>query len=175
MLISKRLILRPIEKEDLEEIRNWKNDPEIKRSLGGFSFGFSKKDIVDWYKGNKKNDYRWSITIKKTKRLIGFTGIYNIDNVNRNAEFGILIGDKKSYGKNYASEVTNTVLEYCFNELNLNKVYLEVLADNIPAIKVYKKNNFRIEGKLRKHIYRDGKYIDYYIMGILIHEYKKIF
>jgi RimJ/RimL family protein N-acetyltransferase len=167
MLASDKLIIRPIEEADLKKIKLWKNDPEIKESLGGFSFGFSDKDILKWYKNAKKEGYRWALVVKSNNKLIGFVGIYNVNYVNRNAEFGILIGDKTAHGKGYATEAMRIIVDYCFNELNLNRIYLYVLANNVPAIKAYEKNGFCLEGKLRQHIYRAGKYIDNYVMGII--------
>jgi len=173
MLVSERLILRPIEEKDLRAIKGWKNDPEIKKSLGGFSYGFSEKDIISWYKNRPKNDYRWAIVVISTKKTIGFVGLYNIDQISHHAELGILIGDKNAHGKNFASETTNTILKFAFSEMNLHRIYLYVLGNNIAAIRVYEKNGFTCEGTLRQHIYRDGQYNNYIVMGILRDEYEK--
>ena len=56
---------------------------------------------------------------------------------------------------------------YAFNNLNLNKLYLNVGADNQEAIYLYKKLNFVREGIFREHYYIEGKYLDIITMAIL--------
>ena len=51
--------------------------------------------------------------------------------------------------------------------LNLRRVDLRVYADNEPAIKLYEKFGFELEGTLRDHTFRGGQYIDAYAMARL--------
>ena len=69
-------------------------------------------------------------------------------------------------------EAIGLMLEYAFMQLNLNRVFLQVHADNARAIHVYEKCGFRREGCLRAHFYRDGLYIDAVQMGILRGEWE---
>jgi putative acetyltransferase len=40
-----------------------------------------------------------------------------------------------------------------------------VYTDNEPAVRLYKKFGFEIEGTLKKYAYRDGEYVDVYAMA----------
>jgi putative acetyltransferase len=53
------------------------------------------------------------------------------------------------------------------NWLNLRRIELEVFVDNTPAIKLYEKRGFEIEGTLHDYAFRDGEYVDSYIMARL--------
>ena len=53
------------------------------------------------------------------------------------------------------------------NWLNLQRLELTVFTDNEPAVRLYKKSGFEIEGTLRRHIFRAGKYVDVYSMARL--------
>lgn len=64
------------------------------------------------------------------------------------------------------------LLNKAFNEYGLHRVYLTVFADNESAIHLYEKCGFIKEGQLRKHIYKDGKYVDWCLYGILAEEFK---
>jgi putative acetyltransferase len=53
------------------------------------------------------------------------------------------------------------------NWINLTRLELEVYTDNEPAIRLYKKFGFTIEGTLLGFAYRDGQYVDTYMMARL--------
>ncbi|MEK6858024.1 MAG: GNAT family protein, partial [Nanoarchaeota archaeon] len=70
-------------------------------------------------------------------------------------------------------EVTKLLVQYAFDKLNLNKVYLGVNVENIGAVKSYEKTGFVHEGRLREEVYRNGRYYDVHKMSILRSEWLK--
>ena len=71
-------------------------------------------------------------------------------------------------GKGIGSALMKAVIEMADNWLNLKRLELEVYTDNTAAIKLYEKFGFEIEGTLRKHAFRAGKYVDSYAMARII-------
>ncbi len=104
---------------------------------------------------------------------IGQTALVRIDWTGRAAIFYIGIADKVNWNKGYGKETTALILEYVFNTLNLNRIQLHVAVENEAAVKVYQKTGFTIEGTLREAMYHDGRYCDFYVMGILRSEWEK--
>ncbi len=104
--------------------------------------------------------------------LIGSAGLHQIHFKDRHAEFGILIGEKSAWRKGYGTEVTALMTGYGFETLNLNRVWLRVHEDNQHGIKAYEKVGFKREGVLRQHKYREGRYVDVMVMGILKEEWE---
>ena len=51
--------------------------------------------------------------------------------------------------------------------LNLTRLELTVFTDNAPAIRLYKRTGFKVEGTLKKYAYRDGQYVDAFAMARL--------
>ena len=51
------------------------------------------------------------------------------------------------------------------NWLRVERIELTVFADNAPAIAVYKKYGFEIEGTGRRYALRNGEYVDAYYMA----------
>jgi putative acetyltransferase len=51
--------------------------------------------------------------------------------------------------------------------LNLERLELEVYTDNEPAVRLYQKFGFAIEGTLARYAFRDGRYADAYLMARL--------
>ncbi|AKI96661.1 GNAT family N-acetyltransferase [Kosmotoga pacifica] len=166
-----KVVLRPLEVEDAQTIVSLINDAEFRQYLT-LAFPINKFMEEDWIKKHSSSSNEVNLAITADGELIGTTG-YDIDWVNRWAEFGIGIFNKKFWGKGYGTEATKLMLKYAFHRLNLNRVYLRVLEYNERAIRVYEKCGFVLEGRQRQAAFWDGKYHDILMMSILAEEYFK--
>jgi putative acetyltransferase len=70
-------------------------------------------------------------------------------------------------GKGVGSALLAACIDLADNWLNITRLYLEVYTDNEPAIRLYEKFGFEREGTLRKDAFRNGQYVDSYIMARL--------
>ena len=165
--LDNKLLLRRPDFSDKQELLLLKNNKEASKLLGGHTPDYSLKDIISWIKfhRNAKNETLFVIKDLTKNRLIGHVGLYNIDHISKKAEFGILIADNDSHGKGYGNLCLNHMMDIAFNKLELNKVTLSLLYENVSAYKLYKKNNFEIEGVLKNDIYKNGKYYDVLLMA----------
>lgn len=75
-------------------------------------------------------------------------------------------------GKGVGSALLQAVIDVADKWLNLLRLELEVYTDNEPAVRLYKKFGFVVEGTSVQFAYRDGKYVDVYIMARLKPESK---
>jgi UDP-4-amino-4,6-dideoxy-N-acetyl-beta-L-altrosamine N-acetyltransferase len=174
MLQSARLRLRVLEEKDGNKILVWRNQKEIIDQL--FScVGITARQHYDWYEKYVNDDRRleFIIEIKENSRPIGTAGLNNIDYKNQKAELGIMIGEQDEQGKGYGKEAISILVQYAFNELNLQRIYLKTFYDNERAIELYRKLGFRQEGILRKEIFKNGKFKDVVVMAILREEWKE--
>ncbi|QAS53451.1 GNAT family N-acetyltransferase [Halobacillus litoralis] len=165
MLVNNSIRIRPIMLEDITILNKWKNDHSVFRNLGG---GFKPVSIdqqrnwMDNMIDMNGNNKRFIIEIKNGVP-IGMVGLYNINHINRNCEFGIYIGEKEHNGKGYGTSATELMLDFAFNNLNLNKIKLLVNEGN-PAINLYKRLKFNQVGKMSQERFIDGEYVDVIIM-----------
>ena len=104
-------------------------------------------------------------------RLIGFTTFSSLDGDNGSVMFHITIGERDAWGRGLGTEATELMLEHAFERLGLHRVGLSVFSYNVRAIRAYEKAGFRIEGRQRQAILRDGRYWDEIQMGILVDEW----
>ena len=88
------------------------------------------------------------------------------------ARLAIGIFDRRFWSRGYGSEAIRLVLGYAFEQLELHRVDLRVLAYNARAIRAYEKCGFVREGVERESAWVDGGWCDDVIMGILEHEYR---
>ena len=85
-----RVFCRKLESKDVEDIYNYRNDPDVYRTLGGFYRGMSKEDVQQWvaHQRTNKTDMVWALATKDEDRCIGHIGLYNIDYRVGKAEIG---------------------------------------------------------------------------------------
>lgn len=141
---TERLILKPLSLFHLSQhYVDWMNDDEVNKYLesgGNYSLELLKDYLTDV---EKNKILFWGIHIKNSNKHIGNIKIDPIDNLILSAEYGIMMGDKTEWGKGYAKEASLAVIEYCFNRLGLHQIILGVKKENINAVKLYQKLNFK--------------------------------
>lgn len=168
--------LREIERRDVIEINRWRNDPELMDTLGG-GYRFINSDVDnEWYERYLKarsNNVRCAI-VDENDEIIGCVFLLNIDNINHSAELHIMIGNKKNQNKGIGTFAVSSMVNHAFYNLNLCRLQLEVLDYNTAAQHLYKKIGFKEEGRKRKAVFKNGKYVDEIIMGLLREEYEKV-
>lgn len=163
------VVLRKPETKDSETLYLYKNDPEVALALGGFSLGYSRADIADWIERHRgrTDEVIWVIAHADDDRCLGQTGLYQIDHRIRKAEFAIMIGDPAMRGQGRGKAITNHVLRYGFQHLNLNRIELNFLSNNDPARRLYESLGFREEGVMRQAQFKGGRYLDVVHMALL--------
>lgn len=172
------VFLRALEISDAERLVKWRNDSEITNLLGGNTFFVSIYRETEWLKKTMLDDsenLRLAICLNDKSNFIGLVNLTNINWINRNAEFSILIGEKFHWGKGYAKQAALLALNHAFKELNLHTIYLKVRTDNQKALDLYKKLGFVTEGVLRDVLYKNSKYISMIVMSILKNEFDERF
>lgn len=164
-----KVVLRLIEEADTDNIIKWRNSDAVKKNLYSQSL-LTNEQHLTWLKTKVATGdcYQFIIEVHSLNvvRPIGTIFIKNIDRVNSKGEYGIFIGESDCRGKGYALPATKNILEFAFNTLKLNRVYLTVFSDNYAAIKVYEKASFSCEGILKQDFLRCDGYIDVVCMGI---------
>jgi RimJ/RimL family protein N-acetyltransferase len=167
-LIGKKIYLRPVEAEDAKFLSRGENDPSVRESLFlalPISLTGEQEKIEQYIKS--KEAIVFTIIEKETNKPVGQTAFFRIHYISRAAIFYLAILDPVHWSKGYGSEVTQLMVDYAFKTLNLNRIQLHVCAENMPAVKIYQKAGFVKEGVLRQAMYRNGRYFDFWVMGIL--------
>lgn len=173
ILKGQKVILRPVRLSDAERFVKWFNDPEVNRFMfyRSLTLKAERKIIKDRLSKKTKDTFHFCIDTKDGKH-IGVISLENINQRNKNASFGIMIGEKKYWSKGFGSDACNTILNFGFKKLGLHRVELDVYSYNKRAYGLYKKLGFKREGVKREHNFWNGKFWDTYIMSVLETEWK---
>ncbi len=170
---GRRICFRPVELEDEPLLRRWVNDPEnwaMRRRHNGYN-ALQERAFIESLAG-RPADCVLGIVAKEGHRLIGINGLHDIDPVSRKATYGIKVGEAAWRNRGYGAEAVGLMLRYGFEELNLNRIELQVCEHNWRAIRVYQRAGFVHEGCLREAVYVNGRYRDVYQFAILRREWE---
>lgn len=158
---------------------HWQRDSEFKRLLDSDPVQpVSEKAIKDWLekqieKGSQPERYYFTVRTLTDDKLIGFFGLY-LDLIHSDAMVGIGIGEREFWSKGYGTDMMKVSLRYAFLDLGLQRVTLGLHDYNPRALRSYEKAGFRLEGRMRKDMLREGKRTDTLWMGILREEWLQL-
>lgn len=156
-----KMILRKLDEKDAKGMLEWMKDTEINKN---FRFSIDNKNlqnVLDFIRGaeivpSEGNSVHYAIA-DEADEYLGTISLKNFNMVDKNAEYAISLR-AKAQGKGIASQATTTLLKIAFEDLNLERVYLNVLSDNKRAIRLYEKIGFVYEGEFRNCMFLRGEY-----------------
>ena len=156
-----RIRLRPINKKDTHLIVKWRNNDNVKKNFV-FQEKFTEELHNKWMddKVASGSVVQFIIIEKETNDPIGSVYFRDIDYDKKIAEFGIFIGEDSKRGKGFGNEAVELALQYGFDMLKLNEIFLRVYADNKAAVKSYEKvgfNKYKEVNSIRKMIFMKKK------------------
>jgi len=124
----------------------------------------------DWPEelARRRND-NFSIVASVQDEVVGHLSIsvYMNPRTSHSGHFGIAVRDDWQ-GRGVGTRLMEACLDLADNWMGLTRLDLRVYADNAPAIALYEKFGFEVEGTHRRFAFRDGEYVDAHVMARLV-------
>lgn len=165
--------LRKFEKRDIEDKIKWINDSNNNTYLH-YDLPLELEKTEAWFEKNKDRADRYDAIIEVDGNSVGLIGLLGIDFKNKKAEYYICIGEADYKGKGVATIASKMLLEYAFDTIGLNKVYLYTEYDNISAQRLFERLGFKKEGLLKEDIIYNDRRVDRFFYGITKQGYKNV-
>lgn len=171
MIKGKKVNLRAIKREDIEQLRRWRNLPEVLSMVREYR-QIGEIHQERWFESltDDRDQVLFSILRGADGSLLGVTGLTYINWVYRHGEISIIINPDES-NKGYGTEALQMTLRHGFQTLNLHMICGEIYEFNITNRHVFEKVGFHEDGKLRHNYYWNGKYYDSIFYSILQEEW----
>jgi ribosomal-protein-alanine N-acetyltransferase len=177
---SERLNYRYFTREDLPLFYSVFSNEKVMRYAWIDRFS-SEEELIPFFEGyinegdepNKENSYAYAV-FSGLDSFIGFADIilHSRNSSGGCAEIGYFLLPEY-WGRGYATELSNAMLEACFTKLGLHKVCARCDSNNLKSEHVMKKIGMTKEGELRKVRFKYGVWDDEKHYGILIEDWKK--
>ncbi len=147
----KNVKLVSLEKNDIEMLRKWRNDPTQTKFLRDIGY-ITEEAQLKWYEEYLKDESQLIFSINETQklnRMIGSVALYNIDSFKQTCEVGrIQIGDSEAHGMGIGRISLVCAIKVAFKCLGINKIEASVHKDNVQAHTNDLKIGFRIVGEI---------------------------
>jgi len=176
----KKYSIIPLRKKDIQLIKKWRNEQiDVLRQKKKLS----TKDQIRYYNKLEKN----SFYVKKPETIlfsflleekcIGYGGFVHIDWKVKRAEISIIVkssrnDELKIYKKDFQA-FFHIIKDLAFNEIGFNRLTTETYDIRPYVIKLLEKMEFKLEGRMKKHIKINNIYVDSLIHGYLKQYFKK--
>ncbi|MED3384402.1 UDP-4-amino-4,6-dideoxy-N-acetyl-beta-L-altrosamine N-acetyltransferase [Bacillus subtilis] len=162
--------LRTLKEKDLDTVLRWRNDDRIRQLMYNDQI-ITEKQHHQWFKkvNSSKTEHYFIFTIDHTD--IGFISFKDVDHKNHHCYWGFYIGEVQS-PKGSGSVMGFLALEWAFQQLEIEKVYGEVLSNNEKSLSYHQSFGFSKEGHFRNHIVRTSNYLDVIRYGLLKEEWE---
>jgi RimJ/RimL family protein N-acetyltransferase len=154
----------------------WQRDSEFHRLLDNDPARlYSERKIKEWIEkqvetGFEPARYSFSVRTLDEDKYIGFLGLW-VDLIHSEAWVGLGIGEREFWSKGYGTDMMRLCMQYVFSELCVERLSLGLHEYNGRALRSYEKCGFRLEGRTRQELLREGKRYDSLWMGMLREEW----
>lgn len=157
-LEGKKLYYREITEADTDMVLKWRNSDYVRNHFLHREM-ISRKEHLQWlHEQVMTGKVIQFIMIERITELpIGSVYLRDVDNQEKTAEYGIFIGEASSRGKGYGTEAAQMMLFYAFQQMQLRRLTLRVLADNVQAIRSYERAGFCLELGNEEQMQINGK------------------
>jgi diamine N-acetyltransferase len=166
--------IRKLKESDAVRMNEWMKNPDVNEYFQFDGSNSSVESCVEYI--NKcltdQSNLHYAVT-NNDDLYMGTVSLKSVNIINRNAEYAISM-HHEAIGKGYSKFATDEILKIAFFELSLERVYLNVVSENIRAIKFYEKYGFIYEGEFKKHLNIRDKFFDVKWFRILKNEHEKL-
>ena len=152
------------------QLREYRNSEFVKNNMI-FDEYISVEDQLKWWGQQKINNKSQFFLIFLNSQPCGLLSFTNIDLTIKKAEFGLFLFEKKYSNIGISLFAEYFSINYMFDNLDLNKIYLNVIDFNKKTISLHKNFGFSIDAILRDDILKNNQYCNLVQMSLLKKEW----
>jgi len=158
---------RITENDDLTNYVKWFNNQEVTKYSTHGKFPTTEKDIRSYISSINNTSLHLSVFFKENGEHIGNMALQSIDMISRSAEFAVIMGESKYWGKGYSFEAATLMIRHGIDRLNIRRIYCGTADENVGMKKLAIKLGMSEEGRRREAFFFEGKYTDIVEYGIV--------
>ena len=174
-IVTERLVLRRYTHDDIPDLLEFASQPSVARVTSGWipatEDGVRKYiDLQNSFQPFEKDKvFELAVARKEDGKVIGLIGLICQDHAQGEMGWALAVEHR---GQGYATEAARALMDYGFNALGLHRIHADTGVDNRASWRIMERLGMRREGLLRGAVYEEGKWVDRYIYGILVDEWR---
>lgn len=160
--------LRPIEQAESALMLSWRNAPAVRANMYT-THEISMAEHMAWWDRIKSRTDQQYFMYEYQGSPSGIVAFNGIDTNNQHSSWAFYASPEAAKGT--GSRMEYLALTHAFDVLKLHKLCCEVLAFNMPVVKLHEKFGFTVEGILREQHKAETGFVDIYRLGMLSTEW----
>ncbi len=159
--------IRPWEISDLISLVKHANNLNVAKNLTTkFPYPYTETDGKAFIEFATKDNPIHIFTIDINGKAVGGIGIHpQTDIFIKNAELGYWLGEP-FWGQGIISKAIKQIIDFAFTNYDIDRIFARTFGTNIASQKVLEKNNFTLEGRFEKVLFKNGEYLDELVYAI---------
>jgi len=163
-LVGERITLEPLRDDDFDDLYAMQSDPEVCRYL--LYEPRTREQVADALKRDaartrlaEVDDHLQPAIRAEDGRFLGtmYLVLKSIDDLTAEIGWTLL---PSSQGKGYATEAATVLLDFCFDELGLHRVFAELDPRNTASVALCERLGMRHEGHFVEDMFLKGEWAD---------------
>lgn len=170
---GRRVYLRTLQPQDLDELAEWAENPFIERMVGS-EFLNAYKHVYDkdpsFYEAVLTDTTQVVLVVEANRgwtKPVGLARLFNIHLLEGYGFLEVMLTDQKAIRRGFGVEAGKLISYYGVDVLGLRRIEAKVYEYNRLSANSLRRNGFQQEGLLRKAGYQEGQYWDVLVFGIL--------
>ena len=164
--------LRDLQPEDKARLLVWRNSPEVA------AYMYTDHQITEaeherWFAGVEGDARRAYWIIEMDGEPVGLANFYDIDQRHGRGAWAYYLAEPSVRGRGIGGYVEYLMIEKAFGDLGLRKLWCEVLEFNRGVVRMHQRFGFQEEARFRRHILKDGEFVDVLGLGLLDDEWSE--
>jgi|GEM_PF-2142247 len=164
---SEKIILRPIEDTDVDQLHGLLNDSNNQQLVGGSVIPRSRNEVLQWLQAKRSAGDVCQFAIETGGVFCGYVQLVSINRMDGHATLGINI-NRQFQRKGVGRLALQQLHDFARNKLLLRKILLYVRSDNQPAVKLYLDLGYQKAGTLTQHVKTVSGYVGVEIMEFML-------
>ncbi len=170
-LETERLILRPVEEDDAAILHPLIDDADVAATMLSTPHPYPEGEFRAFIRNareslERRERYEMAIVLKETGLPVGAIRFFNMAWEHLRCETGCWLG-KTYWGRGYATEATEAMIRFGFEELGLESIHAHCLESNKASARVLEKAGLTLEGKIRRAVRKGDEFHDVLLFGII--------
>jgi [ribosomal protein S5]-alanine N-acetyltransferase len=160
-------ILRPWKTTDLDDLVKYANNWNVAKNLTDkFPHPYTKNDGIAFLEFATLGNPIAIFAIEVGGEAAGGIGIHPQNDIfKKNAELGYWLAEP-FWGQGIISNAIKQMVDFAFTTFDIERVYAKPFGTNIASQKVLQKNNFVLEGRFEKVLFKNGEYLDELVYAV---------
>jgi len=168
------LALRKVDSEDLDILLDLKTESWF----GTHNIAFlNYADQLAWFTRESADPNSLYLMVHDMEKqdcpAIGLYTVQHIDWINSVVDDGHHVF-KKHRGQGYSYPVKEAGVDFVFEVLNVNRISGDVIVNNLASMGPAERVGFKREGVRRQAVWRSGRYLDSWLIGLLREEWEQL-